>query len=530
MSRTKSPGIFMKFIVLLFVLCIQHCEAFGQRIGRQQVAVLAVAGNEDSQRLAASYCEKRGIESSRILSLDIPAGDELDREVWEQKVRPAIRQWLLADDARKEIGFLVTTFGVPLSISAYQDDQEARRWTNFYDAAIDSRIKLLNQSLQTLASLAGQDFVPVKNDLAIKELETNFNEMAIAAKKKSAGLDETQRKEVERQLQNIFREVAGLAPFVNAMKAQLSSVEDSNTPLVAQFERIVGLQTGLGDALSIYDRIPPSYLREISIMKTLEKSAGLLGVVRWLRNQSELVSANDSAASFDSELCLVGVDDYRRSGSYPITESKILAAGGKNRIYEVTRLDGPTIELAAALVDRAILLDRQGIPDQRNVFIDKRGLPQTASLKDLTIESWLERMATRFRNSEGFTVTVDEGPDLFGEGACPETSIYLGWYGLGKFRDSFTFQPGATAYHLSPGDALGIHDPADGGWCKGFLEKGATFVVGSISDPVVIGLEGGAMGSDPDFKPLTETVALRPRRVNCSDGSVIFGDFLYGKE
>ncbi len=510
--------------LILAVVCISSSTLTGQLVRPAQVAVVAATGNAESQALAAYYCEKRGVEKSRVLSLEFPAGDELDRDVWETQLRPQIQNWLVENDPAGEITSFVTTFGVPLAISQWNDDSETELWTKFYDAALSSRFDSLNKTLRKLAALAEVEFVPADTALSAQDLGKQFDQVASSCQQAVAGFPADKQAASNQLLQESVRAIAGLSPFVNGMKAEMAAGNGERLQLVSQLERAIGIQLGFREGLAALDRMPTSFDREIAIMETLERSAGLLGVIEWIRNQASVIERNESLASFDSELCLVTMQGYRRVGAYPIADAVLLNSTGSNRMFEVTRIDGPTAAVAQTLLDRAVAAGNAGVPAVRNVYVDKRGLPANANPKDLKIEQWLDLMATNFGGILDFKVTQDDGPDLFGEGACPDTSIYLGWYGLGKFRDAFTFAPGATAYHLVPGDALGIHDPADTGWCKGFLENGATYVVGSVSDPFVIDL-----GIDDLAAEGTGSLPVRPRRSNCSDGSVIFGDFLYAK-
>lgn len=506
---------------IVATLCVCPDAVLAQRVRPEQVAVVTAKGNAESTELAEYYCQQRGIDANRIVALEFPEGDELDRQVWEDQLRPQIQGWLEQNDPDQKVTHFVTTFGVPLAISAWADassNPDSNNWSAFYDSMLTHHLASLNVSVSQVAGLASVDFEPFGKELSTQEMGRRFDEIAGLAQNAIAASPPTDREAANQTLQNDVRAVAGLVPFINGIKSRMESGQGVSQTMIAQYERAIGMQDGYEKSLGAIDRSPVSFDREISISRVVKLNAGHLAVVEWIRKQAELVRRNESMASFDSELCLVRISDYRRAGGYPLPDREEATLPGREPVFAVTRIDGPAAELAKALIDRATIVADPEFRYSGKVYIDKRGLPESARPTDLKIEYWLERMATRFGSSPNLEVIKDERPVLFEEGKCPETALYLGWYGLGNFRDSFTFVPGATAYHLVPVDALGVHDPEDTGWCKNFIENGATFVVGTVTDPIAITLEEDG-GSSSQL--------VLPRRSNASDGSVIFGDFLY---
>ena len=89
----------------------------------KEVAVLYADGDQESKELALYYAKARGIpERESVFSVEIPGAggeepsDELDRSVWEQKVRPAILKWLEQNDPNRKLRCIVTCRGIPAKI------------------------------------------------------------------------------------------------------------------------------------------------------------------------------------------------------------------------------------------------------------------------------------------------------------------------------------------------------------------------------------------------------------------------------
>jgi uncharacterized protein (TIGR03790 family) len=149
---------------------------------------------------------------------------------------------------------------------------------------------------------------------------------------------------------------------------------------------------------------------------------------------------------------------------------------GPDRPLLVARLDGPSTEVAAALVDRAIAGEERGL---HGLFcFDARGLK-----KDASYGAYDERIreAARLAREAGLEVRLEDTPELFQKGDCPETAFYIGWYSLGKYVDAFSFAPGAIAFHVASLEASSLQ--SGDFWVKGLLEHGAAASLGPTDEP-----------------------------------------------
>jgi uncharacterized protein (TIGR03790 family) len=152
-----------------------------------------------------------------------------------------------------------------------------------------------------------------------------------------------------------------------------------------------------------------------------------------------------------------------------------------NGLLLVSRLDGPTPEIARGLVDKALAAESNGFWGR--AYFDARGLAKndTYYLGD----SWILTGADVSRKL-GFETEVDTNSGTFPASfPMSHIAIYAGWYegnASGPFiLPKVEFMPGAFAYHLFSFSANTLR--SGNGWCKTLLAKGATCTMGCVYEP-----------------------------------------------
>jgi tetratricopeptide (TPR) repeat protein len=154
-----------------------------------------------------------------------------------------------------------------------------------------------------------------------------------------------------------------------------------------------------------------------------------------------------------------------------------------NGILLVTRLDGPSVEIARGLVDKALAAEHDGLWGR--AYFDARGLAQTDTNYILGDEWILE--AGEICRRMGFETTVDKNPGTFqSDFPMSQIAIYCGWYD-GNVSGPFTlpkveFMPGAFAYHLHSFSAASLRSTNEF-WVGPLLAKGATCTMGCVYEP-----------------------------------------------
>ncbi len=166
--------------------------------------------------------------------------------------------------------------------------------------------------------------------------------------------------------------------------------------------------------------------------------------------------------------------------------------------YLVTRLDGPSVEVARALVDRAGW--REDPPGARDGvgWFDQEPKGDT-DVDRIVIEgagdmgnAWIAQ-AHDCISEAGWETQLDTNDAEFGTApaalTCPEARWYLGWYRAYHYNDVFEWLPGAVGVHVDSFSAMRFRQP--GSWCAGALEAGVTATAGAVWEPHIQGFIRG---------------------------------------
>ena len=194
----------------------------------------------------------------------------------------------------------------------------------------------------------------------------------------------------------------------------------------------------------------------------------------------------ETGASVDSELALALFDPYELYRWLPNVLKKDISgldpvrlAQARVAVLMVSRLDGPSAEIATRLVDKALAAEVTGL--KGTAYIDSRGLNRkdTYSRYDRS----LRNLAAFTRSKMGMPAKEERTQKLFAPGSCPQTAIYCGWYSVRKYVDAFEFVDGAVGYHIASFEAVNLRNPDTGQWCASLLKDGITATLGPVAEP-----------------------------------------------
>ena len=223
---------------------------------------------------------------------------------------------------------------------------------------------------------------------------------------------------------------------------------------------------------------PSSILENILDNSFLEKFANKL--------TRDKLRGNEAAV--DSELAWLPVIKLKIPLTGPLPNPFYLCTNRAtmnctNGLLLVSRLDGPTAEIANGIVDKSIEAENSGLWGR--AYFDARGLSPDNTNYYLG-DAWMLAGAEISRQL-GFEVEVDTNADLLPASfPMSHIAIYAGWYAFdpcGPFTQSkMEFMPGAFAYHLNSFSAETIRT-ATQHWCGPLLAKGATCTMGCVYEP-----------------------------------------------
>jgi uncharacterized protein (TIGR03790 family) len=483
-----------------------------------EVVVIVARGNRESEQLGEYYARQRGIPEENICPVDVPKGESCSRKAWTWAVRPEIRKWLVDNDPSEKIRCLVTTWGVPLKIEASDKNNESIRYRAFLAGERTSRYKLLEDAIASFDALTPDPSNPVVDppppappkpaagekpappapptpaeqlDRLRQRLEAHLKGAQTRIGKLAIG---PERIQAQQALQQLVTLSGGSGVIMQGLAQQLNASGEKPDPAALEsFQQLRGAQSAWTEARALLEQMPPGVERDAYLMAFLERIGGQLAVLPWLDERIADVDANNTSASFDNELALVmWPDDYQLlrwqpnylRGSYD--RSQLRSAF---RTLMVSRIDAPTLALAKGLIDVAIKVENEGLTGK--AYFDARGIakldgppPAPGSYPDYDRAVLI--CAKGIDEQTNIPVVLNEKPELFQPGECPDAALYCGWYSVGNYVDAFDWKPGAVAYHLASFEARTLHDPKSTVWCKKLLEDGVCATIGPTEEPYLV--------------------------------------------
>jgi uncharacterized protein (TIGR03790 family) len=208
------------------------------------------------------------------------------------------------------------------------------------------------------------------------------------------------------------------------------------------------------------------------------------------QEESLIPQLRNNGAAVENELCLLPLYDLNlpvvglvNNPNYGQTNTALLSP--TNGLLMVTRLDGPTPEIAMGLVDKALAGEAKGLWGR--AYIDSRNIHSGAYLLG---DEWMRATAV-WTKAAGFETVLDEDPAVFPTWyPMSHIAFYAGWYtgtAAGPFsRAKVEFMPGAFAYHLNSFSAATVRNPTQN-WVAPLLAAGAACTMGSVDEPYLMG-------------------------------------------
>ena len=199
-----------------------------------------------------------------------------------------------------------------------------------------------------------------------------------------------------------------------------------------------------------------------------------------LQSQIDLIEGLETNASVDSELSMVLAGNYELY-RWQVNELKSSFLRQNSRTLCVSRLDGPTAQIARGLVDKALTAEKNGL--QGKVYIDSGYSEQAKYTLAKEFDDSLRQVAALIKEKTKLPVIEETTGELFKPGQCPSTAIYCGWYSLKKYIDSFEFTDGAIGIHIASLEAVNLRDANSSQWCPSMLKKGVSVTIGAVAEP-----------------------------------------------
>ena len=287
-------------------------------------------------------------------------------------------------------------------------------------------------------------------------------------------------------------------PLRDALKEQKEQVKVLVTTYGVPLR--VGPQLPDADEKKELEKVRPELAEARKKLAELEKNkeadakevAAARTEVDRIQRRERVLTHAESNACVDSELMLLWWDKYPlvRWVANPLyTRASETYRKGKPPVVLVSRLDGPSAEIAKRLVDDAIAVEKAGLKgkaviDARGIKFDPKADPAGTGYGGYD-ESMRE--AAALLEKAGLTVELDDKGEVLKPGAAKGVALYCGWYSLANFVDCCEYEPGAVAWHLASAEAVTLRNADSKVWCPNLLKKGVCATVGPVSEPYTVG-------------------------------------------
>jgi uncharacterized protein (TIGR03790 family) len=270
------------------------------------------------------------------------------------------------------------------------------------------------------------------------------------------------------------KELDRLKPLIEQQQSQVKKLQEEITRLEAEKKK------------------EPSGAAAQKLAQRQKERDGLQGKLRSLEARRRAAEHAESEACVDSELSLLWWESYElRRWQMNLLYFQVPEKLRKEKppVVMVCRLDGPTPAIARRLVDDAVAVEQKGLTGK--AYFDARGIKYDPTHDSGTGYGGYDeslREAARLLGEQGkLPVTLDDKPELFAPGSCPDCALYCGWYSLANYVDCCRFVPGAVAYHIASSEAVSLRNANSKLWCPCLLQKGVAATLGPVAEPYTVG-------------------------------------------
>jgi uncharacterized protein (TIGR03790 family) len=477
----KIPFYFLASWICLAALM---SPLFAQEIRPDQVLIIGNRQNPESGRLAHLYALGRKIPPRNIILLDLTDLEEISRPQYNQQIAGPIRQFLHMMKLEQKIKILVTMYGVPLKVSPVQPTLSQRNRAqqikqNYFDSFTE--LETTYRELEKMAGipttlptvLAGKDRIEqfAKDfPLVAGNIQTLYRKIIYAIQHKKDQAEKERDAERFLKLRLVLEGEMGIFMMMQ------------NAPAVHKaeaLERITGLEKEFYSMLALL----PDRRDLDKTYKLAGELGGLFLKLRTIHEDYGRLMQIDSLAAVDSELTLVLWKDPVLAGRLPNGLNPRFAQNpmtlGKGPILMVSRLDGPTPRIVERMIRDALETEKKGLTGK--FYIDARGIKSKDGY--FQYDEDLRNLARQMEELHIMPVVLDDKPEVFKPGTCPNTALYCGWYSLRNYVPAFTFEPGSVGYHIASFEAVSLKDSKNNQWVKRMLENGICATLGPVDEP-----------------------------------------------
>lgn len=502
-----APGNIVFVRIPTGILCLLALTVPVMALEPANLVLLTNKNVPESRKLAEFYAASRGVPDQRILEIDLPVGEEITFDTYENKVIPAVRQFLDTPDLQGKVTCLVTFYGLPLRIAARvntaADTAEVAGLKKDLEATV-SQIQAIVVQSEAMALTIDSKFVAAKDGTLAGLIARDTAARGVLARHAMSVADPAEFKALMDHVDSMLAPLIGVAPplqhrlqgmaayasrWTPAQKQEAEALRDQLLKMRAQFDN---LQAHRGNADS-----------RTKLRAFVKEQIGLIEYANLLAGMIEYFQTDATGAAFDSELALVRWNFYVRSRSVPNPLNFKRADTPLPPILMTCRLDAPQPDTVKEFIRAGMKTETDGLTGE--VVIDAGGhlSIDSNSPSYAAFDRTLENLAEIVRTKTKLHLTLDQKRDVLARESVKEPiAIYCGWYALQNYTKPGQFTPGSVGYHVASFELTTLHTPSRQ-WVSGLLEDGIAGTLGAVAEPYL-----NAFPLPDEFFPLLFTGKL----------------------
>jgi uncharacterized protein (TIGR03790 family) len=494
--RHNSFGKLTLFLILIFLsLSVVALEAFA--LSPEDLVIVYNLNMPESKAVASYYAKKRKVPISNLVGVDVPVSERMLRSDFEKRlIPPALAVVKRLKDGGKDPAILLV-YGIPLAVKDPVDIKPDKALMAFVEGKVKEYTDLVVQMIRELDHLIHENDPTAAQPKHLMKAYSPGDVLKMARESLHRGLQylkESQTtKDNKKKILRVSSLIIRLAGTSLATKAFVGKMlkEEKKAQELFRSQELLKWNAVLKSELleRSFWGIPPE--KALETATAVRFVNGIIGELKFWDEVKRVYEEGKTSASVDSELTLMMVGPYQLAQWLPNPfharyDSLLSIKGIRGKTLMVGRLDGPTPETAKRLVDDAMATEEVGL---KGIFyIDARGLTNNDGTHSRY--SWYERHLINLykilKEKASIEVVIDNAPEPFPVGACPNAALYCGWYSLGNYVDSFTWQKGAVGFHVASGEASTLREKESNVWCKRMIEEGVAATLGPVEEPYLL--------------------------------------------
>ncbi|AQQ71287.1 hypothetical protein SMSP2_01658 [Limihaloglobus sulfuriphilus] len=447
----------------------------GGHFSPEQVIVIADAGLDDSMRVAEYYAEKRGVPAENILRLELGGEvvSDIGKSDYEKKVKAPVKAFIDAWQGDQPPRCIVTTYGMPYRIRSYRpadsDGKKKQALEQYHAAALSEFEQTWSRAMAIAGDPSGIDVTQSSIAEKLPKVSNSFNQALQKIGAMGSGSAQSMRLQ---DFLGLYYSMYGL-DMTEALCSRLKvdfalNGHSKDKPELAE---LVHPRNYVPDA--------DAEVPDEEAIENYKNRFGLTGLLVRLELDIDALTGRETGAALDSELAMVNCGEYSLY-KWQTNELKGDVASADSKTLIVSRLDGPTADIACSLVDGAMIAEQIGLNGL--ACFDSRGY--TSGSKP-GLDVYDVDIVTAYRNFKdaGWKCILDRTESVFPVGKCDGTAVYCGWYSLKNYKPAFSFVPGAVGYHIASWEAVDMRNVQSNQWVPGLLNDGITATIGAVAEP-----------------------------------------------